>query len=90
METLLDLDSLSIEEAASHLRAIEQRKKPTLAKEIGSRLLLTEEEWMAHMKTKDGSRSDPALGLIMVVRMVVVARIEAARWGRTQEPGGPR
>jgi hypothetical protein len=86
METLLDLDSLSIEEAASHMRAIEQRKKPTPAKEIGGRLLLTEEEWMAHMKTKDGSRSDPALGLVMVV----VARTEVARWGRTQEPGRPR
>jgi hypothetical protein len=27
METLLDLNSLSIEEAASHLHAVEQRKK---------------------------------------------------------------
>jgi hypothetical protein len=33
METLLDLDSLSIEEAIGRLRAIKQRKKPTLAKE---------------------------------------------------------
>jgi hypothetical protein len=57
METLLRLDSLLIEEAVSHLRAIEQRKKLTSAKETGGRLLLTEEEWMAHMKTKDGSRS---------------------------------
>ena len=57
METLLDLDSLSIEEAVGHLRAVEQRKKPTPAKEAGGHLLLTEEEWMARMKTKHGSGS---------------------------------
>jgi hypothetical protein len=51
METLLDLDSLSIEEAVGHMRAVEQCKKPTPAKESGSHLLLTEEEWMARMKT---------------------------------------
>jgi hypothetical protein len=56
METLLDLDSLSIEEAVGHMRAVEQCKKSTPAKESGSHLLLTEEEWMARMKTKDGSR----------------------------------
>jgi hypothetical protein len=57
METLLNLDSLSIEEVVGHLRAIEQRKKPTPARVTGGRLLLTEEEWMARMKTKDGFRS---------------------------------
>jgi hypothetical protein len=40
METLLGLKSLSIEEAIDHLRAVEQRKKPTTSKEIGDRLLL--------------------------------------------------
>ncbi len=44
METLLDLDSLSIEEAVGHLRAVEQRKKPTPTNETGGHLLLTEEE----------------------------------------------
>jgi hypothetical protein len=58
MDTLLDLNSLLIEEALDHLRAIEQRKKPTPAKESDGHLLLTEEEWMAHMKTKDGSGSN--------------------------------
>jgi hypothetical protein len=54
METLLDLNSLSIEEAASHLRAVEQRKKSTTppTAEAGGQLLLTEEEWMARMKAK--------------------------------------
>jgi uncharacterized membrane protein YgcG len=53
METLLDLNSLSIEEAAGHLRAVEQRKKSTTpAADAGGRLLLTEEESMACMKVK--------------------------------------
>jgi hypothetical protein len=46
METLLDLDSLSIEEAIGHLCVVEQRKKPSPAKETSGRLLLTEEEWL--------------------------------------------
>jgi hypothetical protein len=58
METLLDLKSLSIEEAIDHLRAVEQRKKPTMSKEIGDRLLLMQEEWMAMMKSRDGSSSN--------------------------------
>jgi hypothetical protein len=57
METLLDLESMSIEEAVGHLRAIEQRKKPSPAKENAGHLLLTEEEWMARMKSRDGSGS---------------------------------
>jgi hypothetical protein len=46
METLLDLNTLSIEEAACHLRAVEQRKKPTTPPVVDTsgRLLLTEEE----------------------------------------------
>jgi hypothetical protein len=57
METLLDLESLSIKEAIGHLRAVEQRKKPSPAKENADRLLLTKEEWMARMKSRDGSGS---------------------------------
>jgi hypothetical protein len=57
METLLDLDSLSIEEAVGHLRAMEQCKKPLPAKETSGRLLLIEEEWLARMKTHNGSGS---------------------------------
>jgi hypothetical protein len=58
METLLDLNSLSIEEAVGHLHVVEQRKKPPQAKENGGRLLLTKEEWMARMKARDGSSSN--------------------------------
>jgi hypothetical protein len=48
METLLNLGSMSIKEAVGMLRAVETRKKkPSLAKEGGGRLLLMEEEWMA-------------------------------------------
>jgi hypothetical protein len=42
METLLDLDALSIEKAVGHLHAVEQRKKPTATKDSDGRLLLTE------------------------------------------------
>jgi hypothetical protein len=58
METLLDLNSLSIEEIVGHLWAIEQRKKLPGSKEIGRRLLLTEEEWLACMKSREGSGSN--------------------------------
>jgi hypothetical protein len=58
METLLDHDLLSIDEAVGHLCTVEQRKKPPPAKESGGHLLLTEEEWMARMKTRDGSVSN--------------------------------
>jgi hypothetical protein len=61
MEMLLDLDSLSIEEVVGHLRAVEQRKKPLPTKESGSRLLITE-EWMARIKTRDGSGSGSNTG----------------------------
>jgi hypothetical protein len=54
METLLNLNSLSIEEAAGHLRVVEQRKKgpSSPAADTGDRLLLIEEEWIAQMKAK--------------------------------------
>lgn len=59
IETLLDLDTISIEEATGRLRAVEQRKKSTSqpAKESGGSLLLTEEEWMARLKIREGSSS---------------------------------
>jgi hypothetical protein len=57
METLLDLNSLMLEEVVGHLQAVKQWRKPTPAKESGGHLLLTEVDWMAHMKTKDGSGS---------------------------------
>jgi hypothetical protein len=60
--TLLDLDSLSIEEAIGHLRAVEQRKKPPSAKKTSGRLLFTEEEWLARMKTCDGFGSGSGAG----------------------------
>jgi hypothetical protein len=46
IETLLDLDSLSIEEAVGHLRVVEQRKKPLTTKDSDGRLLLME-EWLS-------------------------------------------
>jgi transposase InsO family protein len=64
METLLDLNSLSIEEVAGHLRAVEQRKKTSTppTADAGGRLLLTEEEWTARMKAKEKGGSSGSGG----------------------------
>jgi hypothetical protein len=57
IETLLDLDNISIEEAIGQLRAVESRRKPTssTAKNSSGQLLLTEEEWLAKFKLSDGN-----------------------------------
>jgi hypothetical protein len=66
IETLLDVNELSVEEVVSRLRTIEQRKKKPASTGASSnvdkqgRLLLTEEEWMARLKLResgDGSGS---------------------------------
>jgi uncharacterized membrane protein YgcG len=60
METLLDLNTLSIEEAAGHLRAVEQRRKQRSTSPVADasgRLLLTEEEWTARMKAKSKDKA---------------------------------
>jgi hypothetical protein len=62
METLLDLNTMS--EAVGHLRAVEQRKKPTTppVADANGRLLLTEEEWTARMKMKEKGGSSGSRG----------------------------
>jgi hypothetical protein len=55
METLLYLKSLSLEEVVGHLHPVETRKKPPPMKESEGRLLLTDDEWLARVKTRDGS-----------------------------------
>ncbi|KAK3121536.1 hypothetical protein QOZ80_8BG0655630 [Eleusine coracana subsp. coracana] len=59
IETLLDLDSISVEEATGRLRAMEQRKKKPQSSTLDSngRLLLTEEEWMSRLKIREGEAS---------------------------------
>jgi uncharacterized membrane protein YgcG len=60
METLLDLDALSIEEAAGHLQAVENRRKKkaaSSASDTGGQLLLTEEQWKARSKASVGEKS---------------------------------
>jgi hypothetical protein len=55
METLIDLNSISIKEATGHPCAVEQRKKtatPPTA-DADRRLLLTKETWLAWMKAKE-------------------------------------
>jgi hypothetical protein len=58
IETLLDLNSMLIEEAAGHLHVVEERKKKSSCGTKDGRLLLTEEEWMAHLKVRDGESSN--------------------------------
>jgi hypothetical protein len=60
IETLLDLNTVSIEEVTERLRAVEQRRrKTTPVVDSQGRLLLTQEEWMAKLKIGDkGSSSN--------------------------------
>jgi hypothetical protein len=59
IETLMDLDIVSVEEVTSRLRAVEQRKKASSApiKDTSGRLLLTEEEWATRFKIRNGESS---------------------------------
>jgi hypothetical protein len=60
METLLHLDMHSIEEAAGHLRAVENRRKKMVVPSVsdtGGQLLLTEEQWKAWSKASVGEKS---------------------------------
>ena len=54
IETLLDVNDLTVEEVTGRLRNVEQRKKNTIsAVDKEGRLLLTEEEWLARLKLRD-------------------------------------
>jgi hypothetical protein len=55
IETLLDLNTISVEEVTGRLRAVEQRRKPPPVVDSQGRLLLTQEEWMAKLKIGGGS-----------------------------------
>ncbi|WVZ62954.1 hypothetical protein U9M48_012642 [Paspalum notatum var. saurae] len=54
IETMLDLDALSIEDVTGRLKAVEDRAEAPTAQGEGPKgqLLLTEEEWTARMKEK--------------------------------------
>ncbi|WVZ84977.1 hypothetical protein U9M48_031942 [Paspalum notatum var. saurae] len=54
IETMLDLDALSIEDVTGRLKAVNDRAEAPTAQGEGSKgqLLLTEEEWTARMKEK--------------------------------------
>jgi hypothetical protein len=59
-ETLLDLDSLLIEEVVGHLQVVENRRKKktmSLAKDGGGQLLLTGEQWKAKYMASSGEKS---------------------------------
>ena len=64
IETLLDLDTLSIEELIGRLKAAEERysvDEPSPAKATG-KLLLSEQDWFARMKLRDGGSSSSHAG----------------------------
>jgi len=54
IETLLDLNTISVEEVTGRLRAVEQRRKPPPVVDSQGWLLLTQEEWMAKLKIGGG------------------------------------
>jgi hypothetical protein len=56
---LLDLDTLSVEDLVGRLKAVESRDDVVTGTHSGggNKLLLTEEEWMAWMKLRDGDGS---------------------------------
>ncbi|XP_073363009.1 uncharacterized protein [Aegilops tauschii subsp. strangulata] len=53
IETLVDLDTLSVEELTGTLKAAEEHHELHQATDEMGRLLLTEEEWHARLKTDD-------------------------------------
>jgi hypothetical protein len=60
IETLLDLDTLLIEEVTGHLQAVEnhmKKKVVSLGKDASRQLLLMEEQWKARAKASFGERS---------------------------------
>ena len=63
IETLLDLNTLSIEELIGRLKAAEERYEleEPVVKQAG-KLLISEEEWFARMKLRDGGSSSSQAG----------------------------
>ncbi|XP_073357719.1 uncharacterized protein [Aegilops tauschii subsp. strangulata] len=62
IETLVDLDNLSVEELTGRLKAAEERYDLEQAEASVGRLLLTEEEWAARLKGRGGSSSNAPRG----------------------------
>jgi hypothetical protein len=58
IETMLDLETLTIEDLTGRLKAVDERTEPMATEKDGGKLLLTEEEWTAWMKewrSREGS-----------------------------------
>ncbi|XP_066382254.1 uncharacterized protein [Miscanthus floridulus] len=64
IETLLDLNDLSIEEITGRLRAVEQWRQAPPVTDNQGRLLLCEEEWMARLKLRDSEEKGSGSGTI--------------------------
>ena len=52
IETLLDIDTLSVEEVTGRLKEATD-DKPSLAQDVAGKLLLTEEQWLERYKKRD-------------------------------------
>ena len=52
IETLLDIDTLSVEEVTGWLKATTDNE-PSLAQDVAGKLLLTEEQWLERYKKRD-------------------------------------
>ncbi|XP_062179504.1 uncharacterized protein LOC133884164 [Phragmites australis] len=97
IETLLDVNELSVEEVTGRLCAVEQRKKkpvsstPTADKQ--GRLLLTEEEWLERLKLRDGPAvrgAGPAAGAARLGEAVAVVVAARATPEEVRLQGRPR
>ena len=58
---MLDLSTLTIEDLTGHLRAVDDRTGAT-ATSVGSKLLMTEEEWTARIWEKRSGEASSSCG----------------------------
>ena len=62
IETLLDVNLMSVEEVTGRLRAVEQRRKAAPVTDSQGRLLLCEEEWRAKLNLRDSDSKSSSSG----------------------------
>ena len=64
IESLLDLSTMSIEEAIGHLKVVDSDEPPSLSGPIttGGKLLLTREQWLASQGDRKKGEPSSAIG----------------------------
>jgi hypothetical protein len=83
IETLLNLVSLSAEEAAGHLRTKKTSTFHTM--DVGGRLLLMK-EWTTHMKARE--KVDTMIAVAVAQERVVAVAAMVVEWFQTREKAG--